>query len=90
MKPIIPLPKLEFEQRYDVPEGPVVPATCTVDWTSEVVGESALSWWFVRVWAAPPLRAERTYRIKALDDNMAAREGLRAFEREYAAGLIHM
>ena len=86
---IVPLPKVEFEQRYSVPPGGApVPASCMVDWLCEAPGESALSLWLVTVWAAPPRFLQRVYRIKALDDNMAAQEGLRTFEREYAADLL--
>lgn len=85
----VPLAKPEFEQRYSVPIGGApVPASCMVDWIREVPGESGRQEWLVTVWAAPPRFLRRAYRIKAVDDNLAAQEGLRTFEREYAAGLI--
>lgn len=89
-RPLFPTPltKDQFEARYSVPDAPVVPASCVVDWLSEVEGESTLSWWTVTVQGARKPFKRKVYRIKALDDNMAAREGLRAFEREHAAGLI--
>jgi hypothetical protein len=85
----VPLPKVEFEQRYSVPIGGApIPASCTVEWIREAPGESAKQEFLVKVWAAPPRFLKRAYRIRAVDDNLAAQEGLRTFEREYAAGLI--
>lgn len=87
----VPLSREQFEERYSVPDRAVVPAGCIPTWIGPSAGESALSWWKVEVWLAPlrpPMPPTATYRIKALDDSMAAREGLRAFEREHAAGLI--
>lgn len=50
-------------------------ASCTVD----DLGSSQFE---VRVWGQPPHDHERTYTLKAKDDNSAAQEGLRLFVEE--------
>lgn len=52
-----------------------VRASCTVD----DLGSRQFE---VRVWGEPPFDHERVYTLSALDDNSAAREGLRLFVDE--------
>jgi hypothetical protein len=64
---------------------------CTVDWCRPVDGESMLSWWHVHVeerhdWLKKPRR--KMYLIKAIDDDTAARQGLKLFENEFSDPLL--
>lgn len=64
---------------------------CVVDWCRPAEGESALSWWHVHVeerhdWTKKPRR--KMYLVKAVDDDTAARQGLKLFEDEFSEPAI--
>jgi hypothetical protein len=68
---------------------------CVVEWcrTSDD-GDSALSWWHVFVEERPDWRngppRRKMYLVKALDDNGAAKQGLRLFEDEFSEPAIQL
>ncbi len=49
----------------------------TVDRIGQVLDVNGSHWWRVEVWEAFPSTIRRIYQIRATDDNMAAKEGLR-------------
>jgi hypothetical protein len=53
-----------------------------VDYIGPVIGQSAKSWWKVTVTEAFPGVGRAVYTVTAVDDNMAAQEGLRRLTAE--------